>query len=357
MRGQGRLERMLGGAALELLARRIAQLGVARRAQPGWAPAPGEPQHLARRRPARQSDQRRPRESSSPCGAIVRQRQRPRAPSAAPRARSTARRRSASRRRRASAVLGPAVARRRGIEHDAAGDRGLGRGRADDHAVAARGGDGLAQPQLREARRARPPAPRSRAARRARRRTAVPISTCTSMPCAHARARRPAPAARRRAGSSRERRRAWPASRRAGSRCARRRRGRPRRAGLPPRARPAGRAPATERTRTSPPPGSSGEPVARGDRTRPQRARDDRADAVQREGAVDRQARRARGAAGRDRVGGRASSAARSSSRPAPRARGGLDDRRAGERRALEQLLDVGARQLGALVVDEVALA
>ena len=50
--------------------------------------------------------------------------------------------------------LAPAVPRRRRVEHDAAGDRGLGSGGADDHAIASRRGDELTQAQLGEARRA-----------------------------------------------------------------------------------------------------------------------------------------------------------------------------------------------------------
>ena len=186
-----------------------------------------------------------------------------------------------------------------------------------------------------------------RAARRARRRR-----PCRSAPARACRAARPgrreAPAARRRAGSSRGMRRAWPGSAPRGIAL----RSTPARLAAtrwPASARSTGWSwTSTERTRTSPPPGSTREPVAGPDRARPERARDDGADAVQREGAVDRQARGPRGRPRRDGAGGLVERLAQLVEAGAA-ARRGLDDRASRRaRRAVEQLLDVGARQLGA---------
>ena len=101
----------------------IAQLGVARRREPGRLGA-RELQHLAATRTSSASA------AAPPRGRAGRRARRSRAraataPRPAPRARATARRRRASRRRRSSALAVRAVARRRGVEHHAAGDRGL----------------------------------------------------------------------------------------------------------------------------------------------------------------------------------------------------------------------------------------
>ena len=152
-RGRERgLERVLGGAPLELLAHALAQLRVARLRQPRRLRA-GELQDLARlgergqRRDCRRAlEQARRRDAA--------ERLRPRGAAASAARTSETGSPSASRCRRSSASLGRAVARRRRVEHQAAGDRGLRSGGAQDHAVAARRGDGLAQPQLGEAGRA-----------------------------------------------------------------------------------------------------------------------------------------------------------------------------------------------------------
>ncbi len=352
VRGQGRFERMLGGAALDLLARGNAQLGVASRPQPGWprGPASRSSSPASTSSPRATSAASR---SSSPCGAIV--------PSVSGHAAVVSAARTidgasppARRRRRVSASLGSAVARRRGIEHDAAGDRGLGRGRADDHAVAACGRDRLAQPQLRE-----PGGAGSQRLALEQRDARLDAGRADQHLREH-----PVPHAR-------------PACQRlqldveseALGKGARGRQRRPARDGAALDAGEAGRDAlaclraldrlVVDLDRAHPHLAGArqhGEPVARGDRTRPQRPRDDRADPVQREGAVDRQARSPGHEPGRDRVGGLFERLAQLVETRA-RARGGLDDRRTGEGRALEQLLDVGARQVGALGIDQIALA
>ena len=214
---------------------------------------------------------------------------------------------------------GGAAAGRGGIGHGGARHGDLRARQAHDQAIAGRGGHLPAQPQLRVGLPSRS-APRSpRAGPRSPGASAVPWWTVTTSPW-----RRPCPAdASTRSRhvepvGVRQRRPAWPPCARAGSGRARRRRGRA-----------ATRCPAaasstawsctwTLRTRTSRPPGSIASRSPTRDRARPQRARDDGADAAQREGAVDRQphaARRPRGCAPRRR---RRRARARSSSRPAP---------------------------------------
>ena len=176
-------------------------------------------------------------------------------------------------------VVRGTVPRRCRIEHDASGDRGLRRGGAQDHPVAARGETGSRSRSW-----ASPVAPgaSSSAWSSATRAStqAVPTSTWTRALVRHARAARQRRAARRRAGSSRAGSRECSASRRARSRRARSRPGSRPRAAPPRRARPARSCTSTERTRTSPPPGASDEPVAGADRPRPQRAGHDGADAL-----------------------------------------------------------------------------
>ena len=187
--------------------------------------------------------------------------------------------------------------------------------------------------------------------------SAVPWCTVTTLAVAQAvggRAEHTQPGSR--AGRSAAACPAWPRCGRAAPGCARRRRARARRAGRRPPRSTAWSCTCTLRTRASRPPGSSASRSPARDGARPQRAGDHRADAAQRERAVDRQPHRpGRGpAAGRPGAARRAPPAA--SSRPAPVRDDTSTTWRTGVGPRLEQLLDAEPGQLGQLVVDQVAL-
>ena len=277
------------------------------------------------------------------------------APSAAPRARAMARRRrpagaSARARRSPPPWRGGA-----GSSTTPPATVACGAVRAQDHAVAARSRHGLAQPQLREARRAG--CQRARLEQRDAR-----VHAGRADQDLHERAVLDARAACQRPQVDVE-----PvalgqrAGRRPGSR----------RAGIALRSTPtrlaATRWPASARStgvvvhldasaRAPRAPRHEREPVA-GARSVPDQSVPVTTVPIPRSVKARSIGRRVAPAAGRgSTAGGRRRARARSSSSPAPRARRGLDDRRARERRSRQQLLHVGARQLGALGVDEVAL-
>ena len=164
------------------------------------------------------------------------------------------------------------------------------------------------------------------------------------------RRRRRAPRPGTPGGRSGAARRAWPGSSPAAPRCARCRPGRRPRAARRTPARPARSCTCTLRTRACGPPGSTRQPGLRLDRARPERAGDDRADAPQRERAVDRQPHRPLGG---PRADARRHGVQRGAQLVDP---GAVARRHLDHRHVADQLGDLHAHDLHGLVVHQVAL-